>query len=330
MARVIARAVRTNPDRFEPTVDWWVRRADQAAEINQERTNQAYLGPDCTIPDNLRASTDLDAVVAGAGVLVLGVPHQFLDGLYPQLRGRLAPGAQVLSLCKGLYIRDGDITPLSQRIAAETGYETSLLAGPNLYPEMAADLYAEATIGYAPSNRDAELLRALCTTDSFSVELVDDLVGVDMCAALKNCIAIASGLGSATMGNTRSAIIRRGGQEIAALCAQFFPSVKPTTFGEACGIGDLMLTCSVGRGQKLAAAFAAAGGKTGWDELSRELLGGMQIPDLHNLRAVGTFLRARGALDDYPLLAAAHRVAFDGAPPSDVVASLQLRRMGAG
>ena len=328
MARVIADGAAASPERFESTVHWWVRREELAVEINERRTNEAYLGAGCALPNNLCASTDLDAVLAGAGVVVLGVPHQFLDELYPKMRGRLAPGAQILSLCKGLHVEEGRIVPLSERIGQQTGYATSILAGPNLYTEMALDLFAEATIGHAADNCGAEVLQALCTTESFRVELVDDMIGVDLCAAMKNCVAIASGLGAATMGNTRAAIIRHGGKEIAALCAEFFPSVNPTTFGEACGIGDLMLTCSVGRGQKLAAAFAAAGGQRGWEDLSREMLGGMQLPDLHNLKAVGAFLGARGALGRYPLLAAAHRVAFEGAPPSQVVAALRHQGKG--
>ena len=68
-----------------------------------------------------------------------GVPHQFPDDLYPQLRGALAEGAQLLSLCKGLHLEGNEIAPLTGRISAQTGYATSILAGPNLYTEMARD-----------------------------------------------------------------------------------------------------------------------------------------------------------------------------------------------
>ena len=324
IARVIANAAAAAPEVFEPTVTWWVRRTEQAAEICNDHTNVAYLGAGCSLPTNLAATTDLEQATCGANVVVLGVPHQFLDGLYPQLRGRLAEGAQLLSLCKGLHLEGDEIVPLTQRIASETGYATSILAGPNLYTEMALDAFAEATIGYATGNRDGALvLQRLCTTDAFGVDIVEDLAGVDLAAALKNCVAIACGLGSAAMGNTRAAIIRRGHRETVALCLEFFPAVRPTTFGEACGIGDLMLTCSVGRGQRLAAAFVASGGAEPWEALEERVLGGMKIPDLHNLRAVHAFLRARGALGRYPLLAAAHRVAFEGGAPAEVIAALR-------
>ena len=331
MARVIASAVAASPERFEPAVAWWVRREEQAAEICNQRTNVAYLGPDCALPDNLHATTDLEQATRGTDVLVLGVPHQFLDGLYPQLRGALRAGAQILSLCKGLHLEGHDIVPLTTRITAQTGYAASILAGPNLYTEMARDAYAEATIGYAAGNRAGALvLQQLCTTPHFGVEIVEDLVGVDLAAALKNCVAIACGLGSETMGNTRAAIIRRGQREIVALSLDFFPSARAATFGEACGIGDLMLTCSVGRGQRLAGTFAAAGGTETWEALETRVLGGMKIPDLHNLRAVHTFLSARGALHRYPLLAAAHRVAFEGAATAEVGAALRVPVVGMG
>ena len=90
---------------------------------------------------------------------------------------------------------------------------------------MARDGFAEATIGHQPANQEgAQRLQTLCTTATFHVTLVDDLVGVDLCGALKNCVAIACGLGSASMGNTRAAIIRRGQGELRALCLDFFPN----------------------------------------------------------------------------------------------------------
>ena len=68
---------------FQPrSVAWWVRRAEQAAEINSDHTNVAYLGPSCSLPPNLHATTDLEQATRGADVVVLGVPHRFLDGLY--------------------------------------------------------------------------------------------------------------------------------------------------------------------------------------------------------------------------------------------------------
>ena len=74
MARVVASAAAATPARFESTVAWWVRREEQAAEICSQRTNVAYLGSDCALPDNLHATTDLAQALRGANVVVLGVP----------------------------------------------------------------------------------------------------------------------------------------------------------------------------------------------------------------------------------------------------------------
>lgn len=66
MARVVASAAAAAPARFEPAVAWWVRREEQAAEICSQRTNVAYLGPDCILPDNLHATSDLAQALRAA------------------------------------------------------------------------------------------------------------------------------------------------------------------------------------------------------------------------------------------------------------------------
>ena len=66
MARVVASAAAATPARFEPAVAWWVRREEQAAEICSQRTNVAYLGPDCILPDNLHATSDLAQALRAA------------------------------------------------------------------------------------------------------------------------------------------------------------------------------------------------------------------------------------------------------------------------
>ena len=66
MARVVASAAAAAPARFEPAVAWWVRREEQAAEICSQRTNVAYLGPDCVLPDNLHATSDLAQALRAA------------------------------------------------------------------------------------------------------------------------------------------------------------------------------------------------------------------------------------------------------------------------
>ena len=127
---------------FAPTVSWWVRRQNLADEINNHRTNTDYLGADVSLPANLRATTSVSEAVSGAQVVVLAVPHEFLDELLPTLRASLAKDVQVVSLLKGLHYdaESHAIKPLTTHVSHMLGgAATSVLAGPNIFFEMAKD-----------------------------------------------------------------------------------------------------------------------------------------------------------------------------------------------
>ena len=204
MARILGNSVADESKRtddgqrlFAAHVSWWVRRKDQADEINSKHTNEKYLGPGVSLPANLLARTDLVASVSGATIVVLAVPHEYLDVLLPELRPALSAGVQIISLCKGLRYEplQGAIVPLTQHISTVLGgVATSVLAGPNIYHEMAKDQFAEATLGYDEANAAAAVdLASLFSTPLLSVEPVADKIGVDMCGALKNCITLSCG-----------------------------------------------------------------------------------------------------------------------------------------
>jgi glycerol-3-phosphate dehydrogenase (NAD+) len=103
--------------------------------------------------------------------------------------------------------------------------------GPNIYTEMAKDEFAEATIG-VKGEENAELLKQLFTTEAFKVEVTDDVIGVDLCGSLKNCITLGCGYtkGLGLGYNTRTALIRAGHIEIGRFCTTFVPSTRVETF----------------------------------------------------------------------------------------------------
>jgi glycerol-3-phosphate dehydrogenase (NAD+) len=340
IARVLGQSLADASSReslFESNVCWWVRRQTLADEINTKHTNQQYTG-DSHIPKNVVADSSLANVVRDADVLVIAVPHQFLDGMYDTIKSGLDTTSNplVVSLIKSFAVdtQSKEISPISSSIAKTLGANCAVLMGPNIYTEMAKDEFAEATIG-VKGEEHAALLKQLFTTEAFKVEVTDDVIAVDLCGSLKNCITLGCGY---TKGldlgyNTSTALIRAGHIEIGRFCTTFFPSCRVETFSEACGIGDLMLSCLVGRGQRLAEAFVrerlrvegsdATGEAKGWAVLEDELLNGMKIPDWHNIQDVHAFLSMKGATGDFPLIDTIYRIGFEGAPPQSVVSALR-------
>lgn len=328
VARIMAEAVHAHPAEFADQVKMWVRRQEVADEINTCHTNKQYTG-DTIIPSNVVATTSIAEAVAGSGVVVLGVPHQFLGALLSSIRDSLLPGAQIVSLIKsfGCDKSTGEIGPLSQSLSVQLGSaEVSVLMGPNIYTEMVHNLYAEATIGCRLENRTGQaLMTELFCTPNFGVAVSPDVVGVELCGTLKNCITLGCGfcVGLRLGMNTKSAVIRLGHKEIVRFCCQFFEGVHEATFSEACGIGDLVLSCTVGRGQRLAAAFVSqtASPRKSWAELEVETLNGQKIPDWHTINEVHQFLTSHNALPAYPLMDAIYQVAYQSSNGADAIVS---------
>lgn len=324
MARIAANGARLNPKTFKPDITWWVRRQTMADEINTKHRNSQYLG-DSALPASLQASTDLASVVKGASVCVVGLPGEFVPKVLETLDKGLTEDAVVVSLVKSLKVKDGRVVPYTEVMSQGLrGRPMAALMGPNIYREMARDEFAEATIGCS-DEAQWPALRELFETPLFHVDMSKDLVGVELCGAMKNTVTISCGI-AAGLGwgsNVKAAIIRRGLLEMGQFLKEFL-NVEDKILLEACGVGDVVLSCYAGRGQALAKAFVEAGCKKGWAELEDEIMGGMKLPDWHNVESVYTLLSATpGALQRYPLLATTYQIAFQGAPPESILEPLR-------
>merc|ERR1719378_1896596 len=128
------------------------------------------------------------------------------------------------------------------------------------------------------SKEHQPLLVKLFDCQTFRVNAVEDIPGVELCGALKNVVALGAGFcdGLDYGGNTKAALIRIGLQEMKQFIRFFYPNTKDSTFLESCGVADLITTCFGGRNRKCAEAFVRAGGKT-WADIEKELLGGQKL-----------------------------------------------------
>jgi len=147
------------------------------------------------------------------------------------------------------------------------------------------------------------VLSKLFTTHSFHVKCITDVEAVDMCGCLKNTFTLACGFaeGCGWGGNVKAAVIRHGLLEIGAFLSEFLPKDRlgymdpSSVLLEACGVGDLMLSCTYGRGRQLASEFAKQDGKKSLETLQDELMNGMKLPDMHNVQEAYTLLQSKDA-----------------------------------
>lgn len=241
-------------------VTLWARRKELADAITSEHLNPLYL-PDCPLPESLTASADLAEVVDGATVVVMGVPsHGFRDVLTRAVP-HLAAGTPIVSLAKGLEQHTQlRMTEVVAEVAP--GHPAGVLTGPNLAKEVLAGHPTASVVACADDPLCSEL-QAIFRGDRLRVYTNPDVVGCEIAGALKNVVAIASGMadGMGFGANTKAALITRGLAELTRLGVAL--GGDPLTFSGLAGMGDLIATCvspqsrnrfvgeQLGRGRKL-------------------------------------------------------------------------------
>jgi glycerol-3-phosphate dehydrogenase (NAD(P)+) len=226
--------------RNAPTV-LWARRDDTAAEINAQHTNSQYLGA-YTLPEDLRATTFLEEAVRGADVVVIGVPsHGFRETL-EQVAKHIRAWVPLVSLAKGL--EQGSLLRMTEVIGEVLpGHRCGVLTGPNLAREIMSG-FAAASVIAIDDESTARELQTLFHSGVFRVYINADVVGCELGGALKNVIAIATGMGDGlgVGDNTRSMVITRGLAELTRLGKAM--GGRPETFAGLAGMGDLIATCN--------------------------------------------------------------------------------------
>lgn len=216
----------------------WARDAAQASAMREQRCNRRYL-PDFPLPDELRIDDDFDAAVAHArdGLLVVATP---MAGLEEMLRRLPAASSGVLWLCKGFQEGTGR---LGHEIARDVApaLRCGVLSGPSFAIEVAR---GQPTALVAASSDAALAERAVEAFhgESLRVYTSADPVGVEVGGAVKNVMAIATGIadGMALGLNARAALITRGLAEITRLGLAL--GARAETFMGLSGLGDLVLT----------------------------------------------------------------------------------------
>ena len=221
----------------------WARRPELAAAVRERHENADYL-PGVVLPERLTATTDAAEAVDGADVVVLAVPSQSLRDNLAAVAPSLPAGAVLVSLMKGVEL--GTTKRMSEVIAEVADVpsaQVAVVSGPNLAKEIAAGQPA-ATVVACVDLDVARRLQSACTTAYFRPYTNVDVVGCELGGAVKNVIALATGMaeGMGFGDNTKASLITRGLAETGRLGAAL--GADPMTFAGLAGLGDLVATCS--------------------------------------------------------------------------------------
>ena len=217
-------------------------------------------------------TSDAAALRDATDLVIMAVPAAAMRGVARRIRAHVADGAVVLSVAKG--IEHDTLQRMTEVLAAELAGPSERLAamsGPNLAVEIARGLPASSVVGAVDPEIGARVV-GLVGTREFRLYRNRDLIGVELCGALKNIIAIAAGAvdGLGFGDNGKSAIITRGLAEMTRL--GMAAGANPMTFAGLAGIGDVMATCASPLSRNHRLGVELANGRS-WPEIEPTLPG---------------------------------------------------------
>lgn len=218
----------------------WAHKSDIAATVAQNGENSLFL-PGAPLDKTIHITNDL-ATAAKADAVLLAAPAQHIRAVSTALAPHLAAGVPVVICAKGI---EQTSARLMSEVLGETLPEARLavLSGPTFAIEVARGLPAAATLACADTALGEALIEAI-GTPRFRLYLSDDLIGAQIGGAVKNVLAIASGVvaGRRLGDNARAALITRGLVELARLATA--KGGRSETVAGLSGLGDLILTCT--------------------------------------------------------------------------------------
>jgi glycerol-3-phosphate dehydrogenase (NAD(P)+) len=246
-------------------------RAEVADEINATRRNERRL-PGIDLPEALSATADVRALAGCADLVIFAAPSSHVRSVAEAAAPHIPATADVLSVVKGLERRS--LLRMSEVIADAGGIDSARIAalsGPNLASEIARGLPASAVVAASDldlANRIADRLGRR----EFRLYVNSDILGVELCGALKNVLAIAAGAadGLGFGDNGKAGLMTRGLAEMIRLGAA--AGANRLTFAGLAGIGDVIATCGsrLSRNHRLGEELAAG---RPWAEIEATLPG---------------------------------------------------------
>jgi glycerol-3-phosphate dehydrogenase (NAD(P)+) len=297
----------------------WCRRPKLAADVTRRRENVDYL-PGVEIPSLVEPTASMAVALDGPRAVVLVPISRAVRETASQVAPFIDSTTPVMHASKGLEL--GSLRRLSEVIAEELGRPAdtvAVLSGPTLAGEVACGLPAAAVVAAADPDL-ASTFQALLHGPTLRVYTSTDVVGVELCGALKNVVALATGAsdGLGLGDNTRAALITRSLVEIGRLVQA--AGGDPRTVAGLAGLGDIVLTCTsrhsrnhwageqIGRGRPLADIVAS----------TRQVIEGIPAAQ------AAVALAARYNVD-VPVCTQVNQVLHHGAPVEAVLARLMGR-----
>ena len=301
-------------------LDLWVFETEVREQIEKDRENKVFL-PNIRLPENIIPTNDLEIAVKDKDLVLVVVPSHCMRDTATRMKPFISPDTVVVTASKGIENQTHMImTQILEEILDFLPKENiAVLSGPSFAKEVANRV--PTVVAAASIQREtAVYVQKIFSCPTFRVYVNDDPIGTQIGGAVKNVIAIASGIiDGMNLGlNTRAALITRGLAEISRLGVKM--GARPLTFSGLAGLGDLVLTCTGDLSRN-----RTVGLKLGQGKSLAAILGEMNMvaEGIKTTRSAWNLARKQGV--DMPILEQIHAVLYDGKPCEAAVKDLLTR-----
>ena len=225
-------------------VDHWVYEPEVREQMVTAGENRRFL-PGVTLSDNLHPANDLEAVVTGKDLILVVTPSHVTRQTMSRCGAAVGADCIVVSASKGIenqtHLTMSGV--LKEVVPGLSDDRLAVLTGPSFAKEVARQVPTVVTVA-SGREETAAFVQQVFATPYFRVYTIEDVIGAELGASVKNVIAIAAGVidGLGLGLNTRAALITRGLVEIRRLGLAM--GAQPRTFTGLAGVGDLILTCT--------------------------------------------------------------------------------------
>jgi glycerol-3-phosphate dehydrogenase (NAD(P)+) len=302
-----------------PTV-LWGRDSAHLALLARERRNNRYL-PEAAFPDSLRIEPDISAALHASRDILVAVPSHALRELLQEVARHRPEGMRLAWATKGFELATGMLPHQVAEQVLGSGVPTAVISGPTFAREVGAGLPTAMTI----ASNDAAFASALAQSLSganFRAYTSSDMIGVEVGGAIKNVLAIGTGIsdGLGFGANTRIALIARGLVEMTRLGVAL-GARKETLMGLA-GLGDLVLTCTDDQSRNRRFGLALARGE---EVAAAQKTIGQVVEGVLAAKAVREVAARLGV--EMPICEQVFRVVHQGLAPKAAVKELMSRAL---
>ena len=303
-------------------IDLWVFEKEVKEQIESSRENKVFL-PGVSLSRNIFPSNNLAGVVSGKDLVLVVVPSHIMRETGKKIQGDISPETIIVSASKGIENKTHlTMSGVLMEILHDTPEDSfAVLSGPSFAREVAGKI--PTVVASASKDQNvAGFVQHVFATPYFRVYTNNDMVGVELAGAVKNVIAIASGVveGLGLGLNARAALITRGLTEIRRLGLKF--GANPRTFAGIAGVGDLVLTCTGDISRNY-----TVGKKMGEGMKLNEILSEMRMVAEGVKTAKSVYNLSRKLDVEMPICHEVYRILYDDFPPKEAVRRLMTRTL---